>query len=131
MISAVVAAKFRAEWHNGLSKDIVVRVGRPYRAKTGEWVCRAQIAGLGKAASARGEDALQALCLALDLVGDFFYQFRKDGGRIKFYDSAQDVPLQAYFRLREFRSRMKRLSARYSGKKRVKSGQATFRRRAR
>jgi Domain of unknown function (DUF6968) len=46
----------------------VVTIGRPRKAKTGEWICPFRIEGLGKPqlAAAHGEDSLQALLMAIE-----------------------------------------------------------------
>ena len=56
-----------------------------------------------------GEDALQALCLALDFVGNTLYSRRRRGLRLIF-PTGHSVRLHAYFRLREMRRRLEALA---------------------
>jgi len=109
MNTAIVQTIFQAEWPNGRFRKVLVRIGRPVQAKTREWVCPVQIFGLQKTIRVRGADALQALCLGLHLVGDLLFMFRKKGVRLKFIDSIEEVPFQAYFRVKNFRKRMEKL----------------------
>jgi len=64
----------------------------------------------------RGEDALQALCLGVQRIGDLLYEFRKKGMRLSFIGSAEEVPLYAYFRIKDFQRRMEKF-----GRKRASS----------
>lgn len=54
----------------------------------------------------RGEDALQALCLALDVIRDILFSFREKGVRLKFVDSMEDIPLGRYFRRKDLLKKM-------------------------
>ena len=54
----------------------------------------------------RGEDALQALCLALDFLGNRLYAARRRGIPLQFLSANDEVPLFAYFRLREWKRRL-------------------------
>ena len=51
-------------------RPVTVELGVPRRRRTGEWACPYRIRGLGRARSrqAFGEDSIQALHLALELV---------------------------------------------------------------
>jgi len=64
----------------------------------------------------RGEDALQALCLGVQRIGDLLYEFRKKGMRLSFIGSAEEVPIYAYFRIKDFQRRMEKF-----GRKRASS----------
>jgi hypothetical protein len=87
---------------------VVVRVSTPRRTRTGEWLCIAEATGITKKTKVHGEDALQALCIALDFLGREIYQARREGLRLVF-DTGESVPLQAYFRLRELHRRLRRI----------------------
>ena len=54
----------------GSRRPVVVEIGKPRRRPTGEWACPYRIGGLGRSGvkQAYGEDAVQALQLALDGV---------------------------------------------------------------
>ena len=65
------------------------------------------LTGVLKARPIYGGDALQALCLALDFVGNMLYLHRRRGLRLTFPEG-QSVPLYAYFRLRDSARRRKR-----------------------
>jgi hypothetical protein len=117
MNKAIVETTFQAQWPNGRLQKITVRIGRPIQAKTQEWICSIQIVGLQKTTRVRGEDALQALCLGVHLIGDLLYDFRKKGIRPSFITTLEEVPLYAYFRIKDFQRRMKK-----QGRKRVSFG---------
>lgn len=117
MQAAIVETTFKAKWPGGRFRKIVVRIGQPAQAKTHEWVCPVRIIGLQNTVRVRGEDALQVLCIALDLVGDLLYEAQSKGVRLGFVSSNDKVPLYAYFRLKAMRKRMEKL-----GRKKVPFG---------
>jgi hypothetical protein len=51
-------------------RPVTVELGKPRRRRTGEWACPYRIRGLGRVRTrqAFGEDSIQALHLALELV---------------------------------------------------------------
>ncbi len=102
MNAVFVEAIFQSEWPNGRIRKVVVRIGRPVRAKSREWVCSVQISRLQKKIRVGGEDALQAVCLAIQLVGELLYKYRRAGIRLKYVPSNEEVPLPAYFRIKSF-----------------------------
>src|SRR5262245_16410774 len=107
----LVEAIFRATRNGSSMPSVRVRVEEPRRAKTGEWTCRVLATGVAKPTVVHGEDGLQALCLALDLLGDQLYKARRRGVRLRHVTGDADVPLFAYFRLREWRRRLRRYGA--------------------
>lgn len=109
MRATTVETTFKAEWPDGRLRKIVVRIGLPAQAKTHEWVCPVRILGLQNTIRVRGEDALQVLCLALDLVGDLLYEAQSKGVRLGYVSSNDEVPLYAYFRLKSMRKRMEKI----------------------
>lgn len=109
MNKTIVETTFRAQWSNGRRQKIIVRIGQPIRAKTQEWVCSIQIVGFRKTTRVCGVDALQALCLGVQLTGDLLYEFRKQGARLSFIASAEEVPLDAYIRINDLQRRMEKL----------------------
>ena len=55
---------------NGERVTVTVAVGHPYPTMEGDWACPVEIAGLhGRLTDVHGTDSLQALCLAIKLVG--------------------------------------------------------------
>jgi hypothetical protein len=53
----------------GAKKRTRLRVGRPYKATTGEWACPVEFRGVEpRYPDIRGEDSLQALCLAISFL---------------------------------------------------------------
>jgi hypothetical protein len=109
-----VEAQFRAV-HDGLARPLAIRIGMPIQRRTGEWAAEVQLTGLVNRTNVFGEDALQALALALDLVGNTLYAQRRRGVRVQFA-TGQEIPLAAYFRLRELRRRFESI-ARSSSKR--------------
>jgi hypothetical protein len=93
------------------SRPIRIRIGTPQRLRTGEWGSKVEIPGVIRPTIVHGEDALQVLSLALEFVGNSFYEARRRGLQIRFLDG-QVVPLHVYFRLREWRRRMAALGKR-------------------
>jgi hypothetical protein len=80
------------------AQDIEIEIFRPSQAATGEWACHAAIRGLHpELATMRGEDALQALTLALNLVHQLLEGAVSRGARLRFPGTSDDVPLDAYF----------------------------------
>ena len=77
---------------------ITLELGKPYLWKTSPdtWACPIALKGLyDRLADMRGEDALQALCLALRLAFELLDDFRQKGGKLT-YETGEDVPIEAY-----------------------------------
>jgi hypothetical protein len=61
----------------------LVEIGRPYKIQNGPWACPVKIQGLyDNLADIRGEDSLQALCLATSLVRSLLAGVIESGGRL-------------------------------------------------
>lgn len=56
---------------SGATREIRVRIGRPYADSDEDWICPVQILGIGneEVATVYGVDAIQALTLALQKAG--------------------------------------------------------------
>jgi hypothetical protein len=89
---------------SGVRTPVAFRIGAPERAPTGEWQCAISLDGVhDRLAPIRGEDSVQALCLALGLAANLLRDFVARGGRL--LDAAEsahpedeaDWPLEAYF----------------------------------
>jgi hypothetical protein len=77
---------------DGVRRPVKLRLGRPYRADTGGWACPAELEGLEpRYVDARGEDALQALCLAITLLRSRLEDRSASGGKLLYADG--DVEL--------------------------------------
>jgi hypothetical protein len=82
---------------SGESAPMRIWIGKPVQEPTGEWSCAAGLEGLHPDLCAmRGEDALQAICLAMGLVATLLREHVAVGGRLK-YPGGEDFPLEAYF----------------------------------
>jgi len=82
---------------SGESGPIRIWIGIPVQEPTGEWSCAAGLEDLYPDLSAmRGEDALQAICLAIGLVATLLREHVAVGGRLT-YPGGEDFPLEAYF----------------------------------
>ena len=103
----IVDTPFTAILADGTPQTVRVQVAMPRRSGRTAWGCRVGITGVLKPRPIYGEDALQALCLALDFVGNMLYLHRRRGLRLKFPEG-QSVPLYAYFRLRDSARRRRR-----------------------
>ncbi|MFL5402572.1 MAG: DUF6968 family protein [Gemmatimonadales bacterium] len=107
-MAAFAEARFRVMRDRRRVRDVVVRISAPRRTRTGEWVCVTQATGITKRTKVHGVDALQALCIAVDFLDREIYKARKRGLRLAF-DTGDQVPLYAYFRLRESHRRLARV----------------------
>jgi len=105
VMKPLAEATFRASSSSHRSGTIHIRLDAPRRVATGEWTCSVVATGLVKRTAVRGEDALQALCLALDFLGTRLYEARRRGVQLAFR-TGEAVPLFAYFHLREWRHRL-------------------------
>jgi hypothetical protein len=81
------------------------RIGVPRPSGRTAWACPVEVTGVLRRRLVYGEDALQALCLTLEFVGNTLYSQRARGLHLK-YAAGHSVPLYAYFRLREFQRRL-------------------------
>ena len=80
------------------AQDIQIEIYRPYQTTSGEWACPADIRGLyPELAAMRGEDAFQALALALDLVRRLLEDAISQGASLRYPGTSDNVPLEAYF----------------------------------
>ena len=82
----------------GERQQVTVEIGRPYRAPEGEWACPVAMRGLyNSLPDVRGEDSLQALCLAASLVRMLLTGFVEDGGKIFFLNTDSEYDLESTF----------------------------------
>ena len=88
---------------DGIRAPVALRVGAPERVPTGEWRCAVHLDGLyDRLVPIRGEDSVQALCLALGLAATLLRNFVASGGRLvegtnTSSEDEPDWPLEAYF----------------------------------
>jgi GNAT superfamily N-acetyltransferase len=91
------STEFVAVHADGSRGPVHVSVGVPTRRDTGEWRCRVRLDGLEPSLpDIAGEDALQSLGLAFQLLGQLLARFEATGGRLEFPGGGR-VPLAAYF----------------------------------
>lgn len=82
----------------GSVRRLGIEVHRPYAGDDGEWDCIVVLPGLHtECAQIRGEDAVQALMLALDFVRRLILQHIAIGDRLRYRGTDVDVLLDAYF----------------------------------
>jgi hypothetical protein len=68
---------------DGAAREVRLRVGRPYKCDAGEWACPVELRGFEpRYPDICGEDSLQALCLAIQLLRHRLHDFLEKGGRI-------------------------------------------------
>lgn len=93
----IATTSFSAE-RNGRRFEIAIDIGQPYRCGDSpeEWACPVALRGLyDRLHDAHGNDALQALCLAISLALDLLSAFKDEGGKLLYADGGE-VPLEAY-----------------------------------
>ena len=112
LVKPLVDVTFHVSGSRDEPRRIHVRIDRPRRAHTGEWACSVSATGLVKRTPVRGGDSLQALCLAMEFLGNALYEARRRGIRLR-YDTGHEVPLFAYFRLREYKRRLTAIARRH------------------
>jgi hypothetical protein len=108
----IAEVTFRTSGPRDDERRVRIRIDAPRRVRTGEWACRVTATGVVRRTMVRGEDGLQALCLAVEFLGDKLYEARKRGVRLRF-DTGHEVPLFAYFRLRELKRRFAMVAGRH------------------
>ena len=97
MTDPIAAAEFDAILPSGERRGVTLRIGRPYRASTGEWRCPMALDGLqDRLPDAAGEDGIQSICLALRLLMSQLEGFVGRGGRLFYANGTDHVPLDAY-----------------------------------
>ncbi len=97
MTSTVAQLDLVATLPGGDRRAVRVRIGVPVHEPTGEWSCAAGLDGLHEELSdMRGEDALQAICLALGFCASLLRSHVAAGGRLH-YPGGEEFPLEAYF----------------------------------
>jgi hypothetical protein len=83
---------------DGERQEVAVEIGRPYKAPEGEWACPVKIRGMyDRLPDVRGEDSLQALCLAASLVRSLLTSFVEAGGRLVTPNTDSAYELKATF----------------------------------
>jgi hypothetical protein len=81
----------------GERRPVRLRLAAPASEGTGSWACLLALEGLyGRPMAVRGEDALQALCLALALAARLLREVAAGGGRLELPDG-DEFPFDAYF----------------------------------
>jgi len=80
---SIVATEFDLKLPGGESRRVGVRVGKPYAVSALEWACPVELKGLeSRYPDIRGNDSLQALCLALSLVRMRLQDIVEEGGKV-------------------------------------------------
>lgn len=94
----VVTARLDCLTPDGERREVVVEIGHPYQVPEGQWACPVKIRGLyDRLRDIRGQDSLQALCLAASLVRTLLTAFVAGGGRIMFTNTDDAYELNAIF----------------------------------
>ena len=105
----IAQVRFTGVRRDGTHRSVRVRIGVPRRSGRTAWACPVEVSGVLKRTLVCGEDPLQALCLALDFIGNTLYSERRQGLSLRFA-TGHSVPLYAYFRLREMQRRLAALA---------------------
>jgi hypothetical protein len=97
MSNIVAQLHLLATLPSGGRRPVRLWVGSPGQEPTGDWSCPAGLDGLhDDLAAMRGEDAVQAISLALGLIATLLREHVAAGGRLQ-YPGGEDFPLEAYF----------------------------------
>jgi hypothetical protein len=82
---------------DGKRVTMCVEIGQPHKTSDGVWHTPVALHGLdGRLSDICGEDSLQSLCLAAELVHSRLAAVIKSGERLVDRDG-RDFPIQAYF----------------------------------
>lgn len=96
MNNIVARLELLATLPSGERRPVRIWVGTPVQESTGEWRCPAGLEGfVDDLCAMRGEDALQAICLA-GLAVTLLPGHIEAGGRLQ-YPGGEQFPLEAYF----------------------------------
>jgi hypothetical protein len=97
--NAPAIAKTELFWirKNGERVAMCIEIGQPHKTSDGVWHTPVALRGLdGRLSDICGEDSLQSLCLAAELVHSRLAAVVKNGERLVDGDGG-DFPLPAYF----------------------------------
>jgi hypothetical protein len=98
MDNVIASAELRVVNPDGSELPVLVAIGLPYLAKTGEWRCPVELRGLhGNLPNIAGEDSMQALCLAISLARNLLTDVREKGGKLLHASDPSEYPLDAVF----------------------------------
>jgi len=98
VFDAIASTNLTCIRQTGEQLEVLVEIGQPYRAETGEWACELLLGKLcPNLPHIVGEDSLQALCLAVSLARHLLTYFVEDGGRILIAGTDSEFPMDAYF----------------------------------
>ena len=82
---------------NGERVSIVAEIGQPYQAPQGDWRTPVSLHGLdGRLSDICGEDSLQSLALAVEMVHRRLASIVEDGDRLLDTDGGE-FPFETYF----------------------------------
>lgn len=98
MKNEIASADLTCVAPDGREFDARVSIGTPYVAATGEWRCPVSLSPLDeRIPDMAGEDALQALCMALSTARALLEHFVERGGRVSYHDSNSAFDVRATF----------------------------------
>ena len=99
MNDAIAATDIHCVPPSGDAFTSTLRVGRPVHDPRGMWSCSLSMDGFFREdRPLHGDDSLQALCLALTFAHSQLQAFVSRGGRLLIPGTADEFPLEAYFR---------------------------------
>lgn len=98
MKDEIASTELRCIARDGRGFDAHVSIGRPYLAVTGEWRCPLSLGALDEGIpDMAGEDALQALCMALSTARALLEHFVQQGGRLSYLGGDSVFNVQTTF----------------------------------
>jgi hypothetical protein len=79
------------QFPDGTSRPVKLRVGKPYQVSAVEWACPVEISGFERRyVDVRGEDSMQALCMAISLIRMRLEDFLEKGGKVLGVDDLRE-----------------------------------------
>ena len=98
MATTIIALKLIGIAEDGTESSIEIKIDAPMQNSSSEWSCCIVLNGMHCPIKSRvsGNDAFQALCLAVDFIRFMLDDFLQKGGKLLEADTREEWPLEAY-----------------------------------
>jgi hypothetical protein len=92
----VASCDFVVRFHDGATRRVRARVGKPYKVTAREWACPVEVRGFeSRYPDIRGANSMQALCLATSLIQSRFEDFFSKGGKVLDVETGSEWDLRS------------------------------------